>query len=434
MRAYHIIGLRPEPTCPVHISGQLDLEQYLGLVYFHPDIRHIRHLCSISTDGRDAYVRSSKNISSSCMGSNQGETMATHQIAVIAGDGIGQEVMREGLKALRTLQEIVPGLQFEFEEFPWGSDYYREHGVMMPEDALKTLAEFDAIYFGAVGDPQHVPDHITLNGLILPIRKSFQQYACMRPVQLLPGVSCPLVGKTPQDIDFVVVRENTEGEYSDAGGWVHRGTPYELAIQTAVFTRTGCERIMRFAFELARKRNKQKRVTSVTKSNAQKYGMVFWDTIFSEVAADYPDIATDSNLVDAAAMNFIRRPEAFDVIVASNLFADILTDLGAVIMGGMGFAPSANLNPERTYPSMFESVHGSAPDIKGQGIANPLATVWAGQMMLDFLGEQEAAERLFQALTTHVQSGQRRTPDLGGSSSTSEVGDQLCAVLAQQVR
>lgn len=358
--------------------------------------------------------------------------MATHQIAVIPGDGIGQEVMPEGLKVLRVLQDIVPGLQVEFETFPWGSDYYREHGVMMPDSGLKTLAEFDAIYFGAVGDPPRLPDHITLNGLILPIRKSFQQYACIRPAKLLPGAPCPLVGKTPEDIDFVVIRENTEGEYSDAGGRVHLGTPYEVAIQTSIFTRTGCERIMRFAFELARKRNQKRRVTSVTKSNAQKHSMVFWDDIFNEVAADYPDIETDYNLVDAAAMNFIRKPEVFDVIVASNLFADILTDLGAVIMGGMGFAPSANLNPERTYPSMFESVHGSAPDILGQGIANPLATIWAGQMMLDFLGEQEAADRLLQALGTHVQRGDVRTPDLGGSSSTSEVGDRLCVVLRQQ--
>jgi tartrate dehydrogenase/decarboxylase/D-malate dehydrogenase len=358
--------------------------------------------------------------------------MATHHIAVIPGDGIGQEVMPEGLKVLRALQEIVPNFRIEFEAFPWGSDYYLDHGVMMPDSALKTLAEFDTIYFGAVGDPQRVPDHITLNGLILPIRKSCQQYACIRPIKLLPGAPCPLVGKTPQDIDFVVIRENTEGEYADAGGWVHRGTPHELAIQTSVFTRTGCERIMRFAFELARKRHHKNHVTSITKSNAQKHSMVFWDTIFNEVAADYPDIATSSNLVDAAAMNFIRRPEAFDVVVASNLFADILTDLGAVIMGGMGFAPSANLNPTRAYPSMFESVHGSAPDIKGRGIANPLATIWAGQMMLDFLGEQEAAERLLDALASHVQSGGVRTSDLGGSSSTSEVGDHLCAVLRQQ--
>jgi tartrate dehydrogenase/decarboxylase/D-malate dehydrogenase len=229
-----------------------------------------------------------------------------------------------------------------------------------------------------------------------------------------------------------VVRENTEGEYADAGGWVHRGYPHELAIQTAVFTRTGCERIIRFAFELARKRNQKKKVTSVTKSNAQKYSMVFWDEIFNEVAADYPDITTDSNLVDAAAMNFVRRPEVFDVLVASNLFADILTDLGAVIMGGMGFAPSANLNPERTYPSMFESVHGSAPDIKGQGIANPLATIWAGQMMLDFLGEEAAAARLLKALETHVEQGTVSTPDLGGTHSTSEVGDNICAILRQQ--
>ncbi len=358
--------------------------------------------------------------------------MASYQIAVIAGDGIGQEVMPEGMKALRTLQEMVPDFRMDFEEFPWGSDYYREHGVMMPESGLKTLESFDAIYFGAVGDPPRLPDHITLNGLILPIRKSFQQYACIRPAKLLPGAPCPLVGKTPDDIDFAVVRENTEGEYADAGGMIHRGYPHELAIQTAVFTRTGCKRIIRFAFELARQRNKKRKVTSVTKSNAQKYGMVFWDDIFNEVAAEYPDIETDSNLVDAAAMNFVRRPEVFDVLVASNLFADILTDLGAVIMGGMGFAPSANLNPERTYPSMFESVHGSAPDIKGQGIANPLATIWAGQMMLDFLGEAEAAARLLRALETHVQDGKVSTPDLGGSRSTSEVGDHVCTILRQQ--
>lgn len=266
--------------------------------------------------------------------------MVTYQIAVIPGDGIGQEVMPEGLKALRELQEIVPSLHVDYEIFPWGSDYYRAHGVMMPDDALKILESFDAIYFGAVGDPPRLPDHITLNGLILPIRKGFQQYACIRPAKLLPGAPCPLVGKGPDDIDFIVVRENTEGEYADAGGWVHRGGyPQELAVQTAVFTRIGCERIIRFAFELARKRNQKKKVTSITKSNAQKHGMVFWDEIFNEVKADYPDIETDSNLVDAAAMNFIRRPEAFDVLVASNLFADILTDLGAVIMGGMGFAP-----------------------------------------------------------------------------------------------
>jgi len=358
--------------------------------------------------------------------------MATHHIAVIPGDGIGQEVMPEGIKALRAVQDTVTGLHLDFETFPWGTDYYCDHGAMMPESAMKTLAEFDAIYFGAVGDPTRVPDHITLNGLILPIRKSFQQYACIRPAKLLPGAPCPLVGKTPADIDFVVVRENTEGEYADTGGVVHRGTPYELALQTSVFTRTGCERIMRFAFELARKRNQKRHVTSVTKSNAQKHSMVFWDEIFREVAADYPDIATSSNLVDAAAMNFVRRPEVFDVLVASNLFADILTDLGAVIMGGMGFAPSANLNPERTYPSMFESVHGSAPDIQGRGLANPLATIWAGQMMLDFLGETDAAARMLRALETHVADGTVVTPDLGGTASTSAVGDQYCAILRQQ--
>ena len=277
--------------------------------------------------------------------------MATYHIAVIPGDGIGQEVMPEGIKTLRTVQDIVSGLRCEFETFPWGSDYYREHGAMMPDGALKTLAEFDAIYFGAVGDPQHVPDHITLNGLILPIRKSFQQYACIRPVKLLPGAPCPIVGKGPDDIDFAVIRENTEGEYCDAGGWMHRGTPFEVAIQTSIFTRAGCERVMRFAFELARKRNKKKHVTSITKSNAQKYSMVFWDEIFREVAADYPDIETTSNLVDAAAMNFIRRPEMFDVVVASNLFADILTDLGAVHYGWDGLCAQRQPEP-RAYLSL----------------------------------------------------------------------------------
>ena len=355
--------------------------------------------------------------------------MAAHKIAVIPGDGIGQEVMPEGLKVLRAMQDVTPGLELAFETFPWGCDYYREHGSMMPHDALKTLEAFDAIYFGAVGDPAHIPDHISLSTLILPIRKNFQQFACIRPIKLLPGVAGPLAGKTPADIDFIMVRENTEGEYSDAGGRLHAGTPQEVAIQTSVFTRTGCERVMRFAFELARKRNKARHVTSVTKSNAQRHSMVFWDDIFKEVAADYPDIETSSNLVDAAAMNFIRRPEAFDVVVASNLFADILTDLGAVIMGGMGYAPSANLNPDGSYPSMFESVHGSAPDIAGKGIANPLATIWAGQLMLDFLGERDAAARLLGALETHVQEGEVRTPDLGGTNCTGAVGDNFCEIL-----
>ena len=355
--------------------------------------------------------------------------MAAHKIAVIPGDGIGQEVMPEGLKVLRVMQDVTPGLELAFEAFPWGCDYYDEHGRMMPHDALKTLEAFDAIYFGAVGDPDRIPDHISLSTLILPIRKNFQQFACIRPIKLLPGVDGPLAGKTSADIDFVMVRENTEGEYADAGGLLHPGTPQEVAIQTSVFTRTGCERVMRFAFDLARRRNKARHVTSVTKSNAQRHSMVFWDDIFREVAADYPDIETSSNLVDAAAMNFIRRPEAFDVVVASNLFGDILTDLGAVIMGGMGYAPSANLNPDGSYPSMFESVHGSAPDIAGKGIANPLATVWAGQLMLDFLEERDAAARLLGALETHVQEGKVQTPDLGGTSCTAAVGDNICEIL-----
>jgi tartrate dehydrogenase/decarboxylase/D-malate dehydrogenase len=355
--------------------------------------------------------------------------LAKHRIAVVPGDGIGVEVTEEALKVLGAVEKVQPGLSLQFTRYEWGTDYYIKHGRMMPENALEVLAGYDAIYFGAVGDPRRIPDHITLGELLLPIRRGFDQYACVRPVLLLPGVECPLVGKKAGHIDMVVIRENTEGEYSNVGGRVHVGTDGEVAIQTSVFTRRGTERIIRFAFDLARKRNKKKKVTSITKSNAHRYGMVFWDDVFKSVAKDYPDIEADYNLVDAAAMNFVRRPESFDVVVASNLFGDILTDLGAIIMGGMGFAPSANLNAERKYPSMFESVHGSAPDIAGRGIANPIAAIWAGAMMLGFIGEEEAERRVMDAMKKHLAEGKVKTPDLGGKARTKDVGDNIARII-----
>ena len=296
-------------------------------------------------------------------------------------------------------------VQLAWEHFPWGSDYYFEHGRMMPADALDVLRPFDAIFFGAVGDPR-LQDNVTLNGLLLPIRRAFDQYACVRPAVLYPGVRGPLAGKQPGEIDFVVVRENTEGEYAQIGGVLYAGGPHEVAVQSAMFTRHGTERIIRFAFDLARRRNKKRLLTSVTKSNAQGFSMGFWDRVFADTARDYPDIRTESLLVDAACMDLVRRPESFDVLVASNLFGDILTDLSAAITGSLGLAPSANLNPPKTFPSMFEPVHGSAPDIAGRGIANPMATMLAGAQMLEFLGETAAA-----AL---VETRRRRRPDGSG--------------------
>src|SRR6202158_3306881 len=297
--------------------------------------------------------------------------MQRFSIAVIPGDGVGQEVVPA---ALRVLEAIGPRYEasFDLKAFDWGADYYFHHGRMMPADALEQLRPMDAILLGAVGDPK-IPDHITLNGLLLPIRRTFDQFANVRPAILYSGVISPLA--KPGEIDMVVVRENTEGEYAQVGGFVYHHQPEEVAIQTAVFTRRGIDRVVRFAFELARKRDKKRRVTSITKSNAQGFGMVLWDRVFQEVAAGYCDIETESLLVDAAAMNFIRRPHSFDVVVASNLFGDILSDVSAMITGSIGLAPSANLDPTRRYPSMFEPVHGSAPDIVGKGIANPLAAI-----------------------------------------------------------
>ncbi len=355
--------------------------------------------------------------------------MAAYKIAVIPGDGVGPEVLAEGVKALKAVEGPFE-LQLEFVEFPWGSAYYMQHGRMMAADGLEQLQGFDAVYFGAVGHPE-IQDHITLNGLLLPMRRSFDQYVCLRPSVLYEGVTSPLRDKEPGDIDMVVIRENTEGEYANVGGFQYVDTPQEVAIQSAVFTRHGCERVIRYAFELARRRDKKRRVTSATKSNAQGYSMVLWDRTFQAVAGEYPDIETESLLIDAACMNFIRRPESFDVVVGSNLFGDILTDIGAIITGSMGLASSGNINPEKRYPSTFEPVHGSAPDIAGQGIANPLAAILSASMMLQHLGEDRAAEAVEQAALTTLAAGRAQTPDLGGSATTAEVGDNVLAALRQ---
>ncbi len=354
--------------------------------------------------------------------------MSEYKVAVIRGDGVGVEVIEEGLKVLNAVGPEFD-LTWAFTELPWGSDYYMKHGKMMPSDGLDTLAACDAIYLGAVGHPE-IQDHITLNGLLLPIRRTFDQYVCERPSVLYPGIASPLRDKEPWGIDMAVIRENTEGEYANVGGFQYQGFPEEVGIQTGVFTRHGCERVITYAFELARRRDKKRHVTSVTKSNAQGYGMIVWDHAFERIASRYPDIQTDSLLVDAACMDFVRRPEQFDVVVASNLFGDILTDIGAVITGSMGLAPSANLDPERRFPSMFEPVHGSAPDIMGKGLANPAAAILSGAMMLRHLGHERAASAVEKAVLTVVERGEVRTPDLGGTSSTSQVGDAVLAALA----
>jgi len=345
--------------------------------------------------------------------------MPTFKIATIAGDGIGQEVIPEAKRILYAIEKKF-GASFQFQDFDWGADYYFRHGRMCPPDFLDRLRPVDAILLGAIGHPR-IPDHITLNGLLLPIRRGFDQFVNVRPAVLYRGVQSPLALRRGEQIDMMVVRENTEGEYSQVGGFVYHEQPEEVAIQTSVFTRRGTERVIRYAFELARKRNKKNRVTSVTKSNAQGYGMVLWDRTFAAVASEYPDIATESLLVDAAAMNFIRRPESFDVVVASNLFGDILSDISAILVGSMGLAPSANLDPTRRFPSMFEPVHGSAPDIAGKGMANPLAAIFSVAMMLEHLGMPSAAESVNVAVAGVLAEGNLRTPDLGGTSKTGEV-------------
>jgi tartrate dehydrogenase/decarboxylase/D-malate dehydrogenase len=349
----------------------------------------------------------------------------TYRIAVIPGDGIGNEVVPEGLRVLERLAEASSGrIAFEFETFPWGCEYYLKTGRMMDEDSLTRLEAFDAIYFGAVGWPG-VPDHVSLWGLRLAICQGFDQYACIRPVQLLPGIESPLRNVTEATMDWVVVRENSEGEYAGIGGrnLASRDSGSEVATQTALFTEQGCERIIRYAFDLARSRTRRK-VTSVTKSNAQQYAMTLWDDVFARVAAEYPDVETEQWLVDAMAARFVLRPETLDVVVASNLFGDILSDLGSALAGSMGIAASANVDPERRKPSMFEPVHGSAPDIAGQGIANPIAAIWTVALMLDHLGVADEAAAVMQAIRATTGSGVL-TPDLGGTATTREVGDAV---------
>lgn len=348
--------------------------------------------------------------------------MLTYKIAVIAGDGIGPEVIREGVKVLERAAELDGGFRFEFEWFPWGCEYYLKNGRMMPEDGIERLRAFDAIYLGAVGYPG-VPDHISLWDLLLTIRKSFDQYVNLRPVKLLKGADCPLKDVKREDVDMTFVRENSEGEYAGSGSWLFKGKPNEVVIQDGVFSRVGCERIIRYAFELARKEKKS--LTSISKGNALNYSMVFWDQIFAEVGRDFPDVETHSYLVDAASMFMVKDPGRFEIVVTSNLFGDILTDLGAAIAGGMGLAAGANLNPERKYPSMFEPIHGSAPDIAGKGVANPMASIWAASQMLDFFGHEDWGKKVIDAVEETLVERETLTPDLGGTATTAQVGDAV---------
>lgn len=350
------------------------------------------------------------------------------KIAAIPGDGVGPEVIDQGVAVLK---EAVRNsdISLEFIFFPWGSEYCLEKGHMMPDDALETLKGFDAIFLGAIGDPR-LPDHLSLE-MLLKIRKGFDQYINLRPIKLFAGVETPVKLPPGATIDMVVIRENTEGEYSAVGGRFKKGTPDEVAVQTAVFTRKGTERVIRYAFELARKRagergnNPAAMVTNCTKSNALNYSMVFWDEVFDAVAAEYPDVRTGKALVDALTMWMVRKPQYFDVIVASNLFGDIITDLGAAIQGGMGVAAGGNINPEKIYPSMFEPIHGSAPKYKGKNMANPIATIYAGAMMLEFLGAEKEARVVMDAVQAVLQEGKMRTYDMGGRSTTKEVGSAV---------
>jgi tartrate dehydrogenase/decarboxylase / D-malate dehydrogenase len=350
-----------------------------------------------------------------------------YQIAVIPGDGIGPEVIDAGQRLLDAVGSRFD-LAFDWRSVPWGCEYYARTGRMMPEDAIERLRSHDAIFLGAVGYPG-VPDHVSLWGLLIPIRRHFQQYVNLRPARLLQGVTSPLAGRGVADIDFYIVRENVEGEYSEIGGRLYQGTDLEMAVQETVFTRRGVDRIIRFAFELARTRPKR-HLTSATKSNGIIHTMPFWDERFAAIAEEYPDVATDTYHIDILTAHFVQHPDWFDVVVASNLFGDILSDLGPAVAGGIGIAPSANINPEREFPSMFEPVHGSAPDIAGKGIANPIATFWTASMMLEHLGQPEAAHAVMRAVEAVTASGDVLTPDLGGNARTSDVTDAVVAALA----
>jgi tartrate dehydrogenase/decarboxylase/D-malate dehydrogenase len=348
-----------------------------------------------------------------------------YRVAVIAGDGIGREVVPEGIIAMEAAARRY-GFALEWREFDWSCETYAKTGRMMPEDGLDQLRSFDAVFLGAVGYPG-VPDHVSLWGLLIPLRRNFQQYINLRPVRLLAGVDTPLKNRAPGDIDFYVVRENNEGEYSEIGGRLFAGTENEIAMQEAVFTRRGCDRVMRYAFELARTRKSH--VTSATKSNGIIHTMPFWDERFAAVARDYPDVKTDQYHIDILTAHFVRHPDWFDVVVGSNLFGDILSDLGPAVVGSIGIAPSGNINPEREYPSMFEPVHGSAPDIAGRGIANPIGQIWSGAMMLEHFGEVDAAAAVERAIAEVLAEGGTRTPDLGGNAGTKELGAAVTAAI-----
>jgi tartrate dehydrogenase/decarboxylase / D-malate dehydrogenase len=354
--------------------------------------------------------------------------MKTFHIAVIPGDGIGKEVVPQGIRVLEAAGERF-GFRFNWHNFDWSCETYIKAGKMMPDDGLRQLRPYDAIFLGAVGHPS-VPDHVSLWGLLIPIRRGFRQYANLRPVRLLDGIETPLKNWKPGQIDFCIVRENNEGEYSNIGGRIYDGTDEEMAVQQSVFTRRGVDRVLRFAFELARKRRKH--VTSATKSNGIIHTMPFWDDCFHRVATEYPDVRTDQFHIDILSAHFVRHPDWFDVVVGSNLFGDILSDLGPAVVGSIGIAPSGNLNPEKEFPSMFEPVHGSAPDIAGKGIANPIAQIWSGAMMLRHLGASEAADAIENAIADVLAKSEVRTADIGGKATTEEMGSAIAKQVSKK--
>lgn len=356
--------------------------------------------------------------------------MKSYKIAVIEGDGIGREVVPEGIRVLEAAARRF-NLSFSWQHFDWSCQTYLQTGRMMPEDGLEQLRPHDAIYLGAIGYPG-VPDHVSLWGLLIPIRRGFKEYVNLRPARLLEGITSPLSGRKAGEIDFVIVRENSEGEYSEVGGRVNRNTESDMAIQEVIFTRRGCDRIITYAFELARTRKKH--VTSATKSNGIVYAMPFWDERFAAISKQYPDVKVDQFHIDILTAHFVAHPDWFDVVVGSNLFGDILSDLGAAVVGSMGLAPSANLNPEREYPSLFEPVHGSAPDIAGKGIANPVAQIWSGAMMLEHLGETEAARAVEQAIFKVLAHSNVRTRDIGGNAGTRDLGEVIAAEVSAGAR
>ena len=352
----------------------------------------------------------------------------THRIAVIPGDGIGREVVPQGLRVLEAAARRF-GVQFHWDHYPWSCEYYAQHGRMMPEDWFEQIRHHDAIYFGAVGWPATVPDHVSLWGSLIKFRREFDQYVNLRPCQLMPGVPSPLANRVPGDIDFVVVRENTEGEYSSVGGRMYEGTEREIVFQQSIFSRQGVDRILKFAFDLARTRPKR-HLTSATKSNGISITMPYWDERFQLMAKTYPEVRIDQYHIDILTAHFVQRPERFDVVVGSNLFGDILSDLGPAVCGTIGIAPSANINPQRNFPSLFEPVHGSAPDISGKGVANPTGQIWSGAMMLDHLGHPEAGKAIVDAIEKMLADPRApRTPDMGGTASTEDVGRAIAELL-----